>query len=59
MKKAKPGKSMPNNNEPLTQRIIIALSLGSRIPQNDTERRVMADIKEAESKGMMLDLPFE
>jgi len=59
MKKAKPGKSMPDNNEPLTQSIIIALSLGSRKPQNETENRVLAEIKEAEAKGMMLDLPFE
>lgn len=38
---------------------MIALSLGSREPQNDTERRVLAEIKEAKAKGQMMDLPFE
>ena len=49
----------PGNNEPLTQSIIIALSLGSRKPQNEKEQRVMDEINEAKAKGQMMDLPFE
>jgi hypothetical protein len=48
-----------DNSEPLTQSIMIALSLGSRKPQNEKEQRVLDEINAANAKGIGMDLPFE
>lgn len=47
--------------EPLEgmQKVILDLANGVREPENDEERELLAEIKEAEEKGYMLDLPFD
>lgn len=44
---------------PKDQRLIVDLALGSKEPENEFERELLAEIKEIEAKGNMIDLPFE
>ena len=41
------------------QQVILDLANGVREPENDEERDVLEEIKEAEANGFSLDLPFD
>ena len=38
--------------------IIVALAIGGRHPRNEYESNILAEIKEIEAKGYMLDMPL-
>jgi len=44
---------------PEDQRTIIDLAIGARGPRDAEEEEILRDIKAAEAKGYMIDLPFE
>jgi hypothetical protein len=48
----------PNSLDLDPDQVLCYLSLGSREPQNDYERRVLADVREAEAKGYIIEIPF-
>ena len=41
------------------QQVILDLANGVREPENDEERELLEEIKEAEKMGYSLDLPFD
>ena len=42
-----------------TQKNILDLAAGRKIPENAEEREMLRDIEECRAKGYMIDLPFE
>jgi hypothetical protein len=48
----------PNSPDLDPDQVLCYLGLGSRAPQNDYERRLLAEIKEIEAKGHLVEIPF-
>jgi len=48
----------PNHPDLEPDQVLCYLTLGSREPQNDYERRLLNEIKETEAKGRIVEIPF-
>ena len=40
------------------EQVLLYLSLGSRTPQNEYEKRLLKQIKEIRAKGQSVEIPF-
>lgn len=40
------------------ERILLYLTLGKRIPQNESEKQMLKEIEEIREKGYIVEIPF-
>lgn len=55
----KNNKNAPPRAVGIEQQIVLELVNGVRKPKNEKERRLLSQIKEIESRGRMVYLPFD
>jgi len=51
-------KTDPNSSDLEPEQIYVYLTLGSRTPQNEDEKKLLKEIKRIKKQGYTVDIPF-